>query len=941
MAKKNTRSYELIFGVNSADVVARMSEIDSSLKSTDSHYKMLKKNLDQGWNVENWKKAKEISAKAVQDTAEKVETLKKRLAEMEATGGDAEKTKKAMEQLSRELVNAENQANAAKKRLQEINNLRMEQIKKSIQQVSDKLSSVGNKLTVGLTAPVVAAGAASVKMASDMDESINKVEVAFGAANRSVQEFSNTTLLTYGIAKSTALDMAGYFGDMATSMGFSQQAAADMATELVGLAGDLASFKNISLEEAQTALASIFTGETESLKKLGIVMTETNLNASSMAKSMGKTTQEMTQQEKTALRMQYVLENTKNAQGDFARTSDSTANQLRILTESLKELAAIAGQELIPMVTPIISKINQIIQSVGQLDEGTKSVITKIAVFAASFGPLLSVTGKMTGAVTTLMSAYTALKSAQAAATAGQTAMNAAMSANPAGAVAAAIGVLASALGSLAITSSLTEGAVESLGDKVDNAAKGFDDAAKSAAENALKQEAELKMVENLLPKYEELNKKTNKTSAEKAELKRAVDDINSVLPDSIKLLNEEKGIYAGLPDAIRDTVQARREEVKALQERSTVLAAIESQSKLLSESGHASIESIKKEIVDLEGETADVNASGLFDWISNKVFSKGQQEKIGTETRDKIRDLQELLSEYNKYQKVIDDYAKGGGSLSSGGDDKTKSWMQDLGGKSEKAYETDLKSYQAARKQLEHQHNMDQISDEQFYNGLVSISKKYLSSYAELQDERNKVEEEVYKYRKGLREAEIEAVKKAEEERRKAEKQAAEDLANAKKQALSDYEEFSNTVIAQAEKEANAKIAAIDAELAARDKLKAAQEKALRLEQAQAELVFTKDKDSRKELEQEIKRLQSEIKEDKIKADAESQKAAIQAEMDALRSQASAAMGQMRKQLTPEAINPLITQLAPNLTVNAPGLTVAQAQQLIMNAMKKIMYEF
>ena len=939
MAKKNTRSYELIFGVNSADVVARMSEIDASLKSTDSHYKMLKKNLDQGWNAENWKKAKEISAKAVQDTAEKVEALKKRLAEMEATGGDTEKTKKAMERLSRELVNAENQANAAKKRLQEINNLRMEQIKKSIQQVSDKLSSVGNKLTVGLTAPIVAAGAASVKMASDMDESINKVEVAFGAANQSVQEFSNTTLLTYGIAKSTALDMAGYFGDMATSMGFSQQAAADMATELVGLAGDLASFKNISLEEAQTALASIFTGETESLKKLGIVMTETNLNASSMAKSMGKTTQEMTQQEKTALRMQYVLENTKNAQGDFARTSDSTANQLRILTESLKELAAIAGQELIPMVSPIISKINQIIQSVGQLDEGTKSVITKIAVFAASFGPLLSVTGKMTGAVTTLMSAYTALKSAQAAATAGQNALNAAMSANKAALIASGIGVLVSVLGSAAVTSALTSGAVESLEEKVDGVAESFNSAAEAAENTARKQEAELKAVENLIPRYDELNGKTKKDTAEREELERAVDDINAVLPDTIKLLDAETGAYNASVDAIKNTVNARREEIKAIQERSTAIAAIEAQSNLMAKSGYESIAAAKKELQDLNSWMNGLNFNlmdfgATADWFDNVVLKKGDAAK-------QAQALESLISEYEKYQKVIDDYAKGGGSLSSGGDDKTKSWMQDLGGKSEKAYETALKSYQAARKQLEHQHNMDQISDEQFYNGLVSISKKYLSSYAELQDERNKVEEEVYKYRKGLREAEIEAVKKAEEERRKAEKQAAEDLANAKKQALSDYEEFSNTVIAQAEKEANAKIAAIDAELAARDKLKAAQEKALRLEQAQAELVFTKDKDSRKELEQEIKRLQSEIKEDKIKADAESQKAAIQAEMGALRSQASAAMEQMRKQLTPEAINPLITQLAPNLTVNAPGLTVAQAQQLIMNAMKKIMYEF
>lgn len=311
MAKKNTRSYELIFGVNSADVVARMSEIDASLKSTDSHYKMLKKNLDRDGTPKTGKKAKEISAKAVQDTAEKVEALKKRLAEMEATGGDTEKTKKAMEQLSRELVNAENQANAAKKRLQEINNLRMEQIKKSIQQVSDKLSSVGNKLTVGLTAPVVAAGAASVKMASDMDESINKVEVAFGAANQSVQDFSNTTLLTYGIAKSTSLDMAGYFGDMATSMGFSQQAAADMAMELVGLAGDLASFKNISIEEAQTAPCVYLHGRDRKPEKAWNRHDGNDLNASSMANPWGKPRRKCPSRKKPRCGMQYVLENTK------------------------------------------------------------------------------------------------------------------------------------------------------------------------------------------------------------------------------------------------------------------------------------------------------------------------------------------------------------------------------------------------------------------------------------------------------------------------------------------------------------------------------------------------------------------------------------------------------------------------------------------------------
>ena len=248
----------------------------------------------------------------------------------------------------------------------------MDQIKSTLSQVSSALDSVGKNLTLGVTAPLVAAGTASFKMASDMEEAINKVDVSFGDAAETVHAFSNETLTTYGIAKSTALDMAGYFGDMATSMGFSQEQAAEMSKQLVGLAGDLASFKNILLSEAQTALAAIFTGETESLKQLGIVMTETNLDAYAMAKGIETSTQSMDQAQKTALRMQYVLDNTKNAQGDFARTSDSSANQLRILTESLKELAAIAGQELIPIITPIIQKLNSIIQSIDSWTRGRR-----------------------------------------------------------------------------------------------------------------------------------------------------------------------------------------------------------------------------------------------------------------------------------------------------------------------------------------------------------------------------------------------------------------------------------------------------------------------------------------------------------------------------------------------------------------------------------------
>ena len=131
--------------------------------------------------------------------------------------------------------------------------------------------------------PLAAAGVASVNFSSDMQEAVNKVEVAFGNAADSVKSWSSTTLNSIGLAQGTALDMAALFGDMATSMGYSQDAAAQMSMALVNLAADLASFKNIGIDQASTALKSIFTGETESLKELGVVMTQANLEAYALA----------------------------------------------------------------------------------------------------------------------------------------------------------------------------------------------------------------------------------------------------------------------------------------------------------------------------------------------------------------------------------------------------------------------------------------------------------------------------------------------------------------------------------------------------------------------------------------------------------------------------------------------------------------------------------
>jgi hypothetical protein len=260
---------------------------------------------------------------------------------------------------------------------------------------SSKMKDIGQSLSLRLTAPLALAGGAAIKLASDFEESLNKVNVAFKDSSKDVQAFAKTTLKSFGIAEGTALDMAALFGDMSTSMGLSTGQAAKLSTSMVGLAGDLASFKNMNIEEVTTALNGVFTGETESLKRLGIVMTEVNLKQFAMEKGIKKNLDQMTQSEKVLLRYQYVMKNTANAQGDFERTGGGAANQMRMFNESLKELGVQFGSVILPAVTQIITKFNSILGYLRDLSPATKTFILTIAGIAAATGPLLFLAGSI------------------------------------------------------------------------------------------------------------------------------------------------------------------------------------------------------------------------------------------------------------------------------------------------------------------------------------------------------------------------------------------------------------------------------------------------------------------------------------------------------------------------------------------------------------------
>jgi phage-related minor tail protein len=279
----------------------------------------------------------------------------------------------------------------------------------SAKKMGEKFSSIGKQMSTMITLPVLAVGGGMIKLASDFNENLNKVDVAFGSSAGAVKAWAQDTTKSIGMSSNSALTGASLFGDFATSMGIAQVPASKMSMQMVTLAGDLASFKNVSTDQALMALNGVFTGETESLKMLGIVMNDASLQTFALSQGSKVLYKDMTDGEKAQLRMAFVLSKTKNAQGDFERTSMSTANQLKILTASVQDLGVKMGTALLPIITPLITKVTELANQFTALSPNTQMLIMKIVGIVAVIGPALTIIGSLITFVGTLATAFSAI----------------------------------------------------------------------------------------------------------------------------------------------------------------------------------------------------------------------------------------------------------------------------------------------------------------------------------------------------------------------------------------------------------------------------------------------------------------------------------------------------------------------------------------------------
>lgn len=218
----------------------------------------------------------------------------------------------------------------------------------------------------------------SIDISSDLVEVQNVVDTTFKNMSYKVEELAKTSIEQFGLSELSLKQFSSRFQAMGTAMGFPINRMSDMSIELTKLTADMSSFYNVAQEDVARSLQSIFTGETEPLRKYGLDLTQATLQEWALKQGLDADMRAMSQMEKTMLRYQYVMANTTAAQGDFAKTANTWANQIRILRQQFEQLASIIGTSFVNMLKPVVQSLNKAMAKVIQFAQTVINALGKI-----------------------------------------------------------------------------------------------------------------------------------------------------------------------------------------------------------------------------------------------------------------------------------------------------------------------------------------------------------------------------------------------------------------------------------------------------------------------------------------------------------------------------------------------------------------------------------
>lgn len=377
-------------------VKKQMTILNAEFKKTYEEAKVSGKEIDKlGTRYDYLSNKVKIQSQEVEAYAKKLEDAKNaqgnntkaiqnNTAELEVAKAKLGQTKAQLEQLTKEI---DKQGAILGKTSEEWGKL------------GKKTTDLGKSMTLKLTTPILAAAGASFKLGADFEQSLGKMEVVFEHNSRSVEKWAQNSLRDFGLAKSTAIEMAGDFGALFKGMGIHLRQTEEWSKTLTERTMDLSNFYDTTVEETTRALNAIVTGQTEPLRRFGINMTQAALQEYALSTGIRKKISDMTEAEKVQLRYNFVIERTNIAVGTTARESDTATGQMNRFKESVKELGLGFSEHILPIIVPVIDGTNKMIEKFAGLSEGTKKFIVVVGGIVAAVGPVLLVLGSVFGAI--------------------------------------------------------------------------------------------------------------------------------------------------------------------------------------------------------------------------------------------------------------------------------------------------------------------------------------------------------------------------------------------------------------------------------------------------------------------------------------------------------------------------------------------------------------
>jgi len=308
------------------------------------------------------------------------------------------------------------------------------------------MQDVGRRMTLGFTVPFVAGMGLAVKAASDLEESQNKVDVVFGKNAATIKRWAADSATSFGLSRAAAYEAAGTFGNLFRSMDIALPSATKMSKGIVQLAADLASFNNANPEEVLVALRAGLVGEVEPLRKFGVSLSAARVEAKALEMGLWDGIGSIDAAAKAQAAYAIILDDTTLAQGDFARTSDGAANQMRIARAQLTDASAEIGSVVLPIFADLVGVLADVAQWFANLPGPVKTAIVVLGGLVAAAGPVLWVTGSMIKNVSALTQAFPNLTSAVGS------------FAGPAGIAAAAVGTTMGLMYALGFFGEITSG---------------------------------------------------------------------------------------------------------------------------------------------------------------------------------------------------------------------------------------------------------------------------------------------------------------------------------------------------------------------------------------------------------------------------------------------------------------------------------------------------